>query len=138
MRCPACPAEMFVLEYESVEVDYCPECRGVWLDSGELTLLGESAGVVHRQLLDALAQGDAAPGGGRKRRCPVCGKSMTHVIAGGETAIEVDRCPRGHGLWFDRGELRSVIEAAGAERDGPLIRLLDRLDRNVDAEEDSS
>ena len=34
MQCPVCAVDMFVLEFERVEVDFCHRCGGVWLDSG--------------------------------------------------------------------------------------------------------
>ncbi len=37
MRCPVCPdAELKIAERQGVEIDYCPRCRGIWLDRGEL------------------------------------------------------------------------------------------------------
>ena len=37
MQCPVCKEVTLVMtERQSVEVDYCPQCRGVWLDRGEL------------------------------------------------------------------------------------------------------
>lgn len=37
MKCPVCTAVNLVMsERQGVEIDYCPECRGVWLDRGEL------------------------------------------------------------------------------------------------------
>ncbi len=37
MRCPTCPdAQLVITDRQGVEIDYCPECRGVWLDRGEL------------------------------------------------------------------------------------------------------
>lgn len=37
MKCPACPTTSLVMTDRSgVEIDYCPDCRGVWLDRGEL------------------------------------------------------------------------------------------------------
>lgn len=37
MKCPACKTVNLVMsERQGVEIDYCPECRGVWLDRGEL------------------------------------------------------------------------------------------------------
>lgn len=37
MKCPTCPTVNLVMtERQGVEIDYCPECRGVWLDRGEL------------------------------------------------------------------------------------------------------
>jgi len=36
MKCPACQVELKMAERQGVEIDYCPQCRGVWLDRGEL------------------------------------------------------------------------------------------------------
>ena len=34
--CPACRVDLVMSERQGVEIDYCPRCRGVWLDRGEL------------------------------------------------------------------------------------------------------
>ncbi len=36
MRCPSCEARLVEVERADVLIDACPECRGVWLDRGEL------------------------------------------------------------------------------------------------------
>ena len=37
MQCPVCSeTQLVVTTRESIEIDYCPKCRGVWLDRGEL------------------------------------------------------------------------------------------------------
>ena len=40
MKCPTCPDSILVItNRQNVEIDYCPQCRGVWLDRGELDKL---------------------------------------------------------------------------------------------------
>lgn len=36
MKCPNCEETLVMTERQGVEIDYCPKCRGVWLDKGEL------------------------------------------------------------------------------------------------------
>ena len=36
LLCPACRVDLVMSERHGVEIDYCPRCRGVWLDRGEL------------------------------------------------------------------------------------------------------
>ena len=36
MNCPQCNIALVMSERQGVEIDYCPQCRGVWLDRGEL------------------------------------------------------------------------------------------------------
>ncbi|MBO4119263.1 zf-TFIIB domain-containing protein [Cupriavidus gilardii] len=44
MHCPVCPETTLVMaERQGVEIDYCPKCRGVWLDRGELDKILERA-----------------------------------------------------------------------------------------------
>lgn len=40
MKCPVCKnVTLLMTEKKGIEVDYCPECRGIWLDRGELEKL---------------------------------------------------------------------------------------------------
>ena len=36
MKCPNCNETLLMTERNNIEIDYCPSCRGVWLDKGEL------------------------------------------------------------------------------------------------------
>ena len=36
MVCPHCLVDLQPMERQGIEIDYCPQCRGVWLDRGEL------------------------------------------------------------------------------------------------------
>jgi uncharacterized protein len=39
MKCPVDNATLLITDRSGIEIDYCPECRGVWLDRGELDKL---------------------------------------------------------------------------------------------------
>ncbi|HXH12021.1 MAG TPA: zf-TFIIB domain-containing protein [Alphaproteobacteria bacterium] len=43
MQCPACQTDLKMADRQGVEIDYCPRCRGVWLDRGELDKIIERA-----------------------------------------------------------------------------------------------
>jgi Zn-finger nucleic acid-binding protein len=43
MACPTCGVALVMSERQGVEIDYCPSCRGVWLDRGELDKIIERA-----------------------------------------------------------------------------------------------
>ncbi len=36
MNCPICNVNLLMSEKQGIEIDYCPKCRGIWLDRGEL------------------------------------------------------------------------------------------------------
>jgi Zn-finger nucleic acid-binding protein len=47
MRCPAdCDATLTMSERQGIEIDYCPQCRGVWLDRGELDKIIERSAAI--------------------------------------------------------------------------------------------
>jgi len=43
MKCPVDNATLLITDRSGIEIDYCPECRGVWLDRGELDKLVQGA-----------------------------------------------------------------------------------------------
>jgi uncharacterized protein len=43
MNCPNCNEMLVMSERQGVEIDYCPKCRGVWLDRGELDKIIEKS-----------------------------------------------------------------------------------------------
>jgi Zn-finger nucleic acid-binding protein len=43
MKCPVCDVQLSISSREGVEIDFCPQCRGVWLDRGELDKVIERA-----------------------------------------------------------------------------------------------
>lgn len=55
MKCPNCNENLQMAERHQTEVDYCPRCRGIWLDRGELDHIIERAGVMVRPM-DTTAQ----------------------------------------------------------------------------------
>jgi Zn-finger nucleic acid-binding protein len=44
--CPRCGAGLTMSERQGIEIDYCPQCRGVWLDRGELDKIIERTGAM--------------------------------------------------------------------------------------------
>lgn len=43
MKCPNCEETLVMSERQGIEIDYCPKCRGVWLDKGELDKIIEKS-----------------------------------------------------------------------------------------------
>jgi uncharacterized protein len=36
MNCPACNVQLLMMERQGTQIDYCPQCRGIWLEKGKL------------------------------------------------------------------------------------------------------
>ncbi len=117
---------MAVLEYESIEIDFCIKCRGIWLDSGELELLlnsGDSKKVVQSALADLENAGIE-----KKRKCPICDRKMLKKhFSHQDTSVTVDMCPHNHGIWFDDGELHAIINCVSCGKDNKVINFLRQL-----------
>lgn len=111
--CPRCRAGMLKGRIRGREILGCRQCGGVWL--------GEQA--VHDLLTEAPDDLDAADrrfpnlvGAGwdrlAGRLCPRCGGSLEPHMPPSPVRVALDRCPQGHGLWFDDGELSALAWAA--------------------------
>ncbi|MGQ9901438.1 MAG: TFIIB-type zinc ribbon-containing protein, partial [Fimbriimonadales bacterium] len=53
MKCPVCNSDLQIATRAGIEIDYCPTCRGVWLDRGELDKIIER----HVQEIQSLTRG---------------------------------------------------------------------------------
>ena len=73
MLCPVCKTGLAMSERQGIEIDYCPNCRGIWLDRGELDKIiersggGEAAAAPARQAPPPPAPPQASPWGGGDR-----------------------------------------------------------------------
>ena len=53
MKCSVCNIELTMSERQGIEIDYCPTCRGVWLDRGELDKIVERSASHHGRGIEA-------------------------------------------------------------------------------------
>ena len=126
--CQTCGGVLVAFELESVEIDRCVECGGTWLDAGEIERISAMAGADPGPLSQSLTR--AASGAKSKRECPRCARALRQVrigagvntARGAKPVIEIDRCPAGHGYWFDPGEMRQLIEMFDQGEEGAVAR----------------
>jgi Zn-finger nucleic acid-binding protein len=133
MICPVCKEPMVVLELDQVEIDYCTSCGGIWLDSGELELLMEDG----KDDLKKLFTEDSVHTE-KHYKCPICNKRMLKVHVGDPASQEalpgrdkkeilIDRCRNSHGIWFDKGELKSVVMLSSKGKENKVTNLLKEM-----------
>ena len=113
MRCVRCHIDLVPETYEGTQIDRCARCRGVWLDSGELTKIVDTIGVVLpaamiRDTLAAAFKGVPQDEQRSVERCPKCNAAMQAINYDYASGTVLDRCPAGHGTWLDGGELEKV------------------------------
>lgn len=67
MKCPTCNETLLIAERNHIEIDYCPSCRGVWLDKGELDKMldyaAQKAAPEHTEYLNTGTPGGYNPHG---------------------------------------------------------------------------
>jgi Zn-finger nucleic acid-binding protein len=113
LNCPVCESGLSTTQYEGISVDWCPGCRGVWLDTDELARVVESreAKISPSILQETLAlarTGVPQEDSDRRLACPRCAQAMSAINYNYSSGIIVDRCPEAHGTWLDGGELGHV------------------------------
>lgn len=122
MNCPVCTNAMITLELADVEIDHCIDCGGIWLDAGELELLLKDSHAA-KEILNSFKSDSS--GCEEKRRCPICNKKMDKIIvAQSAPPLLIDRCPKIHGLWFDRGELKNIFDKAQFDSENKINKIL--------------
>jgi Zn-finger nucleic acid-binding protein len=98
-------------------MDFCHHCRGLWLDAGELEALMERTGAdAHDPLLKFQRQSGVQPKG-HPHLCPRCDAPLHEIRVeyAGRPPLTLDKCPLGHGLWFDADELQQLLAMFPAE-----------------------
>ena len=109
--CPACAKPLAVARVGEQDIMECQACGGLWLDHAVFEQLGASR---ERQgaMLGALPAPSAPPVVALEvvqyRPCPACAQRMNRVNYAKRSGVVLDVC-KGHGLWFDKDELRRVL-----------------------------
>jgi Zn-finger nucleic acid-binding protein len=105
MNCPKCSAALTKKYYKGMmEVDYCPNCRGLWLDFHELDRL-EDVAFDQDQYKGSLVHRECPV----ECKCPVCEGPMQEFQYRLYN-LKLDFCPEKHGFWLDAGEDEHVLE----------------------------
>jgi Zn-finger nucleic acid-binding protein len=142
LQCPRCqiPLENFNLEH--IQLRDCEKCCGMWVDAGTFRKIcadrEEQAAFLGFPIAAAREEDPA------KRAylpCPQCRQLMTPTQFSRRSGVIIDIC-RAHGVWFDRDELRRIIEfirAGGLDRARMLDKdELERAKRQLEAQRESS
>jgi Zn-finger nucleic acid-binding protein len=123
MHCPRCKAVLVGDEYEGVEVERCPGCRGFWISGTRLADIIEKREKafsleeieayrqVHESRRGLVNQADS------ETVCPQCGADMQQNRYTYAQEVLIDRCSQGHGVWLDQGEVEHIQMAVEEEED---------------------
>jgi Zn-finger nucleic acid-binding protein len=120
--CPRCHVSMEAIVLGKANLRECPHCAGIWADADTLRQIcadrEEQAAVLG--MAEHVPTPDTVPLEQQIRYvpCPVCQKLMNRVNFANCSHVVVDVCMR-HGTWFDKDELRRIVEfirAGGLEQ----------------------
>ena len=107
MNCPRCDAALNEKSFKGIEIDHCPDCKGLWLDFHELDQLEDHAmddderkGMIEY----ARRESDIS--------CPHCHEVMETFNYRAHD-LPIDHCKNQHGYWLDEGEEKKVWESMG-------------------------
>ena len=109
MKCSNCKEKDMIPVFtaQGVEIDYCPACKGIWLDKGEIFYFTKKPKDILKELNEAIKQGKPS-----ERICPRTGENMQAIkILKGK--ITLDYSPSSGGIWFDSGELTMLRDHFG-------------------------
>jgi Zn-finger nucleic acid-binding protein len=119
MNCPKCAYTLTKKYYKGmIEVDYCPNCRGMWLDFDELDRLEDVAfdDDQHKGSLIHYQTPTGFP-------CPQCAAHLQEFEYR-LYSLRLDYCVEKHGFWLDAGEDERVLEIM-RQRSIEILRKLD-------------
>jgi Zn-finger nucleic acid-binding protein len=108
MKCPHCEAELAAARRDSVEMEVCAACQGMWLTDQELEQLEDEA-------FDLGKKGtlvfDPEPS---SHKCPEC-QHLLQTFHYRDYDLVLEFCGEGHGYWLDAGQDKRVLELMGRE-----------------------
>ena len=115
MKCPRCALILCSVESDGAQIEVCPDCKGEWLDAGELQQLVEH----HEEIftpqeiasLDAVNKEifTAEEFDHDELNCPKCEHvQMEHFNYGDTSGIILHKCPECEGIWTDKAELQKI------------------------------
>ena len=111
LSCPRCKVDMPAVVIGKTNLRECPKCEGIWADTASLEQIcadrEQQAAVLGTAA--PLPQDDNDLENVRYIPCPVCSTLMNRVNFAHCSHVVVDVC-RAHGTWFDKDELRRIVE----------------------------
>ena len=111
MNCPGCKIELRKNTINTIEIDECEKCEGIWFEDDELRKAKDSTDKdLNWMDFEIWKHEDQFKTEARNLPCPQCNKALV-AINYSDTEIEVDYCPSCKGTWLDSGEFKKIIDA---------------------------
>jgi Zn-finger nucleic acid-binding protein len=113
LKCPRCKVEMSSISIGGEAMRECEHCSGLWLEVSAFericTNREEQSAVLGAASVAPQSHTQSMSETVRYVPCPQCGQLMNRINFARCSGTVVDVC-KGHGTWFDRDELREIVE----------------------------
>jgi len=115
LKCPRCKVDMSSITIGGEAMRECEHCSGLWLEVAAFERICADREEQSAVLGGASVTPGSRPGSNsisekvRYVPCPQCGQLMNRINFARCSGVVVDVC-KGHGTWFDRDELREIVE----------------------------
>ena len=120
MQCPQCHQSMHTIVMDTVTVDECARCGGIWFDQGELDAVVESAQPDLAWLeIGFWKNQDDFRATATDWPCPRCRRYYLTRLEDPDTATTTALCNHCRGIWLDAAQLQRII--------GAVTRIADRM-----------
>ncbi len=117
-RCPRCTCSLEAVSVGGMPLEQCPRCGGLWVGAETFDRICSD----RESQAAAIDLNPPAPAQPEQQvvylKCPQCSQLMSRKNFAQRSGVIIDIC-RPHGIWFDRSELRRIIEfirAGGLDR----------------------
>ena len=108
MECPICKKSLEKAILCNVEVDYCPQCFGLWFEEEELRWAKDFKDRNLKWLdIDLWREPEKFSISPLQKLCPAC-RLPLYETQYGDSKIKVDVCNICRGIWLDRGEFKKI------------------------------
>ena len=104
LNCPRCNVALNEKKFKDIDVDHCPQCKGLWLEFHELDQLEDhsmDSDDTKGMLEYARRESDIS--------CPHCDELMETFNYRAHN-LPIDHCTNEHGYWLDEGEEKKVLD----------------------------
>ena len=109
MECPNKHGQLEKMLFNDVEVDYCPQCLGIWFDKDELRLAKDKKDDQLKWVdFDIWRDKGKFEVANIDRRCPVDRVPLVQVTYD-DSSVKIDFCKMCRGIWLDRGEFKQIM-----------------------------
>lgn len=135
MLCPDCKVQLSAFRFQTIDLDLCHQCHGIWFDAGELNAVANSDTL---QNIDRAFEGEFAPKHVKEsvdkdpaRRCPRDGQIMNRYEWNPGSKLVIDNCGHCNGTWLDAGELEGYTAFVQKNLESSLTNISPELKSKI-------